>query len=292
MDVLKPRWSSSSFLVYAGGFTISLAASYALTYLSSQYRAAAYAGWSLLVAAVLLALAVVWRERTPLTAGVLAVVSVGAFGGFVAASWEWFGWDTGGSPFGGFNVARLGATLLILLFAVMLAKRFRHPLLAYPIAVLSWFFFTDLISNGGNWSAFVSLFVGIVLLLVGVTIDRGARRPYGFWVHVVAGATFGGALIYWWHAGTWRWIFVVVGALAFVRIGEATRRSSWTVFGALGLLAATIHFTVDWWNQSVPFFGFGETTSAPRAWVPPVTFAVLGFVYLALAGVVSPRERR
>lgn len=292
MDVLKPRWSSSSFLVYAGGFTISTAASYALTYLSSQYGAAAYAAWALLVVAVLLALALVWRERSTLTAGVLAAVSVGAFGGFVAALWEWFGWGIGHSPFGGFDVARLGATLVILAFAVALARRFRHPLLALPVTVLAWFFVTDLISGGGNWTAFVTLVIGIVLLLVGVTIDRGARRPYGFWVHVVAGATFGGALLYWWHSGTWHWIFVVVAALAFVRIGESTGRSSWTVFGAVGLLAATVHFTVSWWHRSVPFFGFGETSGAPRAWVPPVTFAVLGFVYLALARVVSRRERR
>ena len=70
MEILKPRWSSSSFLVYAGGFTIAVAASYALTYLASQYGAAAYAAWSLLVLAVLLALALVWRDRSALTAGV------------------------------------------------------------------------------------------------------------------------------------------------------------------------------------------------------------------------------
>jgi hypothetical protein len=64
------------------------------------------------------------------------------------------------------------------------------------------------------------------------------------------------------------------------------------VIGAVGLLAAAIHFTVDWWHRSIPFFGFGETTGAPRAWVPPVVLAVLGFVYVALGAAVSRRERR
>jgi hypothetical protein len=292
MEILKPRWSSSSFLVYAGGFIVAVASSYALTYLASQYGAAAYAAWSLFVLAVLLGLALVWRDRSALTAGVFAVVAVGAFGGFVAALWKWFGWGIGNSPFAGFNVSRLFATLLILAFAVSMIRRFRHPLLAFPVAVLSWFFFTDLISGGGNWSAFVSVFFGFLLLLVGVTLDRGQRRPYGFWVHVVSGLTLGGGLIYWWHAGTWRWIFVALGALVFVRVAAATGRSSWAVLGAVGLLAAAIHFTVDWWNRSVPFFGFGETTGAPRAWVPPVVLAVLGFVYVALGAAVSRRERR
>jgi hypothetical protein len=292
MEILKPRWSSSTFLLYAGGFTVAIAASYALTYLSSSYGAAAYAAWALLVLAVLLALATVWRRRgDALVAGVFAVISVGAFGGFIGALWSWFGWSANGSsPFGGFHVARLFATLLVLAFSIALIRRFRHPLLALPVAALSWFFVTDLISNGGNWSAFVSAFLGIVLLLVAVTLDRGLRRPYGFWVHVVAGLALGGALIFWWHSGDWRWVLAVAASLVFVRVAAATGRSSWAVLGAVGLLAAAVHFAVEWWHRPLPFFG--ENAGTPRAWVPPVVLAVLGFVYVGLAALVSRRERR
>jgi hypothetical protein len=299
MDIIKPRWSSSSFLAYAGVFTLGSAAIYALVYLSVEYGNAAYAAWSLLVLAALLALAVLARSRSPLAAGVLAFVAVEMFGAFIGALWTWFGWGVGGSPFAGFNVARLGATLLILLFAVALIRYFRHPLLALPIAVLSWFFVTDLISGGGNWTAFVTAFIGFVLLLVGVTLDRGARRPYGFWAHVVAGATLGGALLFWWHSGDWRWTFVFIGGLVFVRVAAATGRSSWAVFGAIGLLSAATHFASEWTRQGVPLVGrilpSGLTTSsdsAPRAWVPPLVFAALGFLLLALGAAVSRRERR
>lgn len=301
MEILKPRWSSSSFLVYAGVLTVGSAASDALVYLSSQYRAAAYAGWSLLVLALLLALAHVSRRRSALVAGVFAFVAVGVFGAFVAALWEWFGWGVGGSPFGGFNIARLGATLLILLFAVAMIRRFRHPLLALPVAVLSWFFVTDLISNGGNWTAFVTGFVGVVLLVVGATLDRGSRRPYGFWVQLVAGLTLGGALLYWWHSGDWRWTFVFIGGLVFVRVASATGRSSWAVLGAIGLSSAATHFANRWSHGGGTFSGsglalpggsFGSGLAASRDWVPPLVFAVLGFLFVALAAAVSRRERR
>ncbi|HEV2593140.1 MAG TPA: hypothetical protein VGU02_14750 [Gaiellaceae bacterium] len=299
MEIVKPRWSSSSFLVYAGALTVGSAASYALVYLSSQYGDAAYVAWSLLVLAGLLGLAVVARRHSRLAAGVFAFVAVGAFGGFVGALWKWFGWGIGGSPFGGFNVGRLGATLLILLFAVALIHRFRHPLLAYPVTFLAWFFATDLISGGGNWTAFVTAFTGFVLLLVGVTLDRGPRRPYGFWVHVVSGATLGGALLYWWHAGTWHWIFVAIGGLVFIRVAGATARSSWAVFGAIGLAAAATRFASVWSRSHVPVVGAflpgqaGTPTSAePRAWVPPLVCAALGFVFVALGFALSRRERR
>ena len=288
MDILKPRWSSSSFLVYAGVLTIGLAASYSLQYLQSQYGHAAYAAWALLVLAVLLVLARV--ARSALAAGVFAFVSVMAFAAFLAALWHWFGWSTGGNGLDGFHLARQVIVLLALFYAVSLARRFRHPLLALPVAGLTWLFVTDLVSNGGNWSAIVSVVVGLVLLVVAATLDRGARRPYGFWVHVVAGLAMGGALLFWWHHGNWRFALLAIGGLVFVRVASATGRSSYAVLGAIGLLIAATHFAVEWWHRSLPFFG--ESAGTPRAWVPPVVFAVLGFVYVALGAAVSRRERR
>jgi hypothetical protein len=292
MEILKPRWSSSTFLLYLGALTVAGAMTDALSYLSNAYGDAAYAAWSLLVLVVLLAIGHVWRERRPVAAGLFAFVALIAFGAFVAALWRWFGWGIGSSAFAGFRVARLAAVLLILIFAIVLIRRARHPLLAFPVAALSWFFVTDLISGGGNWSAVVTLLAGLALLLTGVTLDQGARRPYGFWVHVVAGGTVGGALLYWWHSGNWHWALVVVAGLVFVRVAAATGRSSWAVLGAFGLLAAAIHFTFEWWHRSLPLPFLSVGGGATRGWVPPVVFAILGFGYVALGAVVSRRERR
>lgn len=290
MNILKPYWSSSTFLVYAGGATVLGAASSALGYLSSQYGAGAYAAWALLVFAVLFAIAAALRPARRVAAGVFAFVAVIAFIALLAALWKWFGWNPGAgrSPFDGFHVARLGLELLVIVAAVAALRSFRAPLLVSIVAATSYLFVTDLISNGGNWSAWVSVVVGLVLLLVGVTLDAGVRRPYGFWVHVVAGATFGGALIFFWHSGNWRWALVAVASAVFVRIAVATRRSSWAVFGALGLLTAATHYTVEWWHRGLPFIG--GTPGEPRGWVPGLVFAITGFLLVLLGFAASRRE--
>lgn len=292
MQIVRPHWSSSTFLLYAGGLSILLAASTGLQYLSGQYGDAAYAGWSLLVLLVLLAIALAKRRRSAIVAGLFAVSALAAFVAFVDALWTWFGWTSSSAsnnPFDGFSVSRLAALLLSLWFAVGLTRVFRFPLLTWFVCLFSWAFVTDLISNGGNWSAFVTLFVGLVLLIVGMTIDAGERRPYGFWVHVFSGLTIGGAFLYWWHSGNWHWALIAVVGLVFVAGATATDRSSWAVLGSVGLAAAAAHFTIEWWRHGLPVIGGGSGT--PRGWVPPVVLAVLGFLYLAL-GLGSTRRAR
>jgi hypothetical protein len=290
MEILKPHWSSSTFLAYAGGATVLGAAASALAYLASQYGSGAYAAWALLVFAVLFAIAAALRPAHRVTAGVFAFVAVIALVALLAALWKWFGWNAGAgrSPFDGFHVARLALELIVIVAAVAAVRAFRAPLLVSIVAATSYLFIADLVSNGGNWSAWVTVVLGLVLLLVGVTLDAGARRPYGFWVHVVAGATFGGALLFFWHSGNWRWGLAAVASVVFVRIAIATRRSSWAVFGALGLLAAATHYTVEWWHRGLPFIG--GTPGAQRGWVPALVFAITGFLLVLLGFVANRRE--
>ena len=114
---------------------------------------------------------------------------------FAAALERWFGWLANtGRPFDGFHVSLFVLELLALVAALVALSRYRFPLLSGLAAAAGWFFVTDLISNGGNWTAIVTIVVGLVLLGVGVAVDGGPSRPYGFWVHVVAGLTIGGRL--------------------------------------------------------------------------------------------------
>jgi len=293
VEIVKPTWSSWSVLVYTGGLTVLGAALAALGYLSNQYGDAAYAGWALVVLLILTALALRLRDGQRVAAGVFAFVSVAIFLGFVDALWSWWGWSassSGSSPFSGFHVGRLAEELLTLIAAVVAVRRFRAPLLVFWVATFGWFFVTDVLSSGGNWSAWVTFFVGVVLLVVGLTLDGGERRPYGFWVHVVSGLTVGGALLYFWHSGNWAWSLIGVSALVFVWVSVWTRRSSWAVLGAAGLLGTATHYTIMWWRHGVPFFVFGnEPTGSTRGWVPPVVFAVTGFILLLLGFGVARR---
>src|SRR5206468_7390874 len=121
--------------------------------------------------------------------------------------------------------------LLTLIAALMAIRIFRFPLIVFIAAGFSWLFVTDLVSSGGNWSATVTLLVGIALVFRGLALDGGDSRPYGFWVHVVAGLTIGGALIYFWHKSNFDWALIIITALVFMAVGGAIRRSSYGVLG-------------------------------------------------------------
>ena len=291
--VLKPRWSPSSYLTYAGGLTVLGAALGALSYLAGQYGDAAYAAWALLVFAGLAAIALGLRRReSALAAGVFAFVDVLAFTAFVAALWHWWGWlpasTASSSPFAGFHVGLLSLELLTIVAALVARRAFRHPLPSAIVAFLGWLFVTDAVSNGGSWSAVVTLLVGLLYLVAGTAVDRGPRRPYGFWLHLVAGLAIGGSLLYWWHAGDTRWALVCVASLVFVGIAGRTRRSSWAVLATIGLFAAATHFSGDWAHTRIAFGAAAVDTF--RGWVPALVFAFVGFLLVALGLLARRRD--
>lgn len=295
MQVLKPTWHSWSVLVYTGGLTVLGAAVWSLVYLSGHYGDFAYVGWSLLILAVILAVASRVRADHPVTAGVFAFVAVPLFVAFLGALWNWWGWSlhTGGSVFAGFHVSRLAIFLLSTMFASSMVNRFRAPISVVWVMLFSWLFVTDLISNGGNWSAWVTLLVGLVFLVSGMTKDGGEKRPLGFWRHVAAGLAVGGALLYFWHSGNWHWAFIAITGLVFIRIAAATRRSSWAVLGVAGILAAATHYDIEWSKITLsPAALLTGHASATRGWVSPLVFGVTGFLIVLIGFAVSRRERQ
>jgi hypothetical protein len=286
LEEQKPVWTTSSFLLYAGGLTILTAALAALGYLSGQYGDAAYAGWAALVLVVLYGLADRLRRRGRRTAaGVLAFASVIAWAAFVGALWTWFGWlhpsaSTSGSPFHGFSVARLSLELLVIAAARDDRRRFGFPLIRVVSAVLGWVFVTDLISNGGDWSAVVTLLIGLAYL-AGAS---GSDEPSAFWTHLVGGVLIGGALLYWWHTTDWQWALICLAALAYVGIAQSTDRSSWAVLATVGLLAASVHFAVEWTHVNFHLTNLlgGGSVVGGRFWVPSLVLAFTGFLLVAL----------
>lgn len=287
MDVVRPRWSSWSLLVYAGGLTFTLAAGGWLAYLSSKSGAAADTGWALLIFAILACIAE-WLRRTghPVTAGVFAFGAVGAFVAFVGELWKWLGWHTSEQSFAGFHLARLVLELVWIVAAVAALKRFRFPLIVLQLVLAIWLFVTDLISNGGNWTVIVSILVGLAYLMAAGGVDRA----YGFWLHVAAGLLIGGSILWWCrHGGTTTWILVTIAACIYVYLARVFNRSSWAVLGAIGVFLAADHFTFAWSNFHVLFFGDG--TGPSRPWVAPLVFTCAGAL-LVLLGLWISRPRR
>ena len=130
--------------------------------------------------------------------------------------------------------------LLWLLAAVIAIRLFRFPLLAAQAVLAGWIVVTDLISNGGGWSAVVTLFVGLVYLAVALAVDAGPGRPYGFWLHVGAGLLIGGGLLWFWHGGNIEWTLIAIASVVYVFFSQLVGRSSWAVLGAVGLLLAAV----------------------------------------------------
>jgi len=288
MDVVRARWSSSSFLLYAGAFVVLVAALALLGWLASEHSDGAFFGWSALVFAVIAVVAIGFEaagERV--TAGLFAFVSLIMFSVFVGSFEDLIGiLDGGDGPFEGFRWGLLLFDLVVITASLILLARFRFPLLVLPAVFMSWFFLVDLVSGGGDWSAVVSIIVGFFLMLVGAGVDR----TYGFWVQVVAGLAIGGGFFYMWHSATWEWILIGLIALFFFVLAGGFDRSSYAVLGAIGLFLAWSFFVEKWTDaEASPYFygdtatpGFTSDTGEPSIWGATMLYALFGLVLVAI----------
>jgi hypothetical protein len=292
MGPIHPRWGAWSYLLYAGGLTLLGAAAALLGWFSGHYGSLKYAALSFVVffGFAFVARALRRDEAHPIAAGLFAFASVWLFAAFLGALYDWFGWvDFGGSAFSGFNVARLSLVLLTLIAAVVALRLFAFPLLMLAIVSLGWFFVTDLISGGGDWSAVVTFGVGLVFLLQARIVDSGQNRVYAMWLHVGAGATIGGSLLWFLHHGHFEWALIAVAALLYVRLAAAFERASWAVFGSIGLLASATHYASAFSHASVSPSGVSDGGS--RGWVPSVVFGIAGALMMILGGLLARRRR-
>jgi hypothetical protein len=267
-----------------------------LAWFADEHGDGGFFGWSLLVFAVIAVVAVGFElsgERV--AAGLFAFVALIAFSVAAGAFEDLIGIldDTGEGPFDGFRIGLLLLDLIIITAGFILLARFRFPLLVLPVAFISWFFLVDLVSGGGTWSAIVSIFVGLVLMLVGA----GADRTYGFWIHVVAGLAIGGAFLYVWSSASWEWILIGLIALVYFLLASGLDRSSYAVFGAIGLLLAWSHFVEKWTDTTVepPIVEGGvppeltETSGDASVWGAALLYGAYG---LALVAIGLWLERR
>jgi hypothetical protein len=288
VTIVRPTWSTWSFLVYTGGLTTVLALAGWAAYLARHSGRAGDFGWTLLLSAVLAALAEAFRRTGHrVTGGVFAFGAVGAGVAAAGTLFLWFGWHVvPRSSVHGFRPSLLLVEAVWIVLAVAALRRFRFPLLVVQLAAAVWLFVVDLVSNGGSWTTIVSLVVGLSYLVAAVRLDRGDRRPYGFWLHVAAGLATGGTILHWLgHGGTLEWVLVALFSVGYVLLASPLERSSWAVVGTIGLFLAAEHFAVHWIRAGVFFFPGAGT----RLWVPPLVFSCLGALLVAL-GLASARR--
>ena len=292
MRAIHPRWFPWSYLLYVGGLTLLGAAAALLAWFSTHYGAFKY---TVLAFVVLFGFAFVARalrrdRRHPIAAGLFAFVTVNLFGAFLLALYAWFGWlDFGGSPFGGFSVARLSLVLFTLIAALAARQIFAFPFLMLIVVGLTWYFVTDLISGGGDWTAVVTFAIGLAFLGWARAVDSGPDRPYGMWLHIGAGLTIGGSLLWFLHHGHFGWALIALAGFLYVKLADAFDRASWAIFGSLGILASAAHFATSFSHASVSTSGVSDGGS--RGWVPSVIFGIAGGVLMLLGGLLANRRR-
>ena len=307
MTAVRVPWSSASFLAYLGGFTILFAVATLLTLEGSEHGAGRLVLWAAILFLGLSAAAyAAKRTGHHVTAGLLALSAVAGFVVFFGALLDWFGWLSevdSDSAFGGFRFWFLVLQLAVVVAAAVALRIFRFPLLTLFLAASSWFFVTDLISNGGNWSAIVTIGFGLALLLAGIAVDDGPSRPFGFWLHVVAGLTIGGGLLWFFHDGGFDWVLVAVFSVLYIAIGDRLMRSSWVVLGGWGVLQVASYFATKWSDQLVFLWFFGAFYLFPftsesfldepgsRTWPGPLVFAVTGLLFIGIALWMARRRR-
>jgi hypothetical protein len=307
VQAARAPWSSASFLAYLGGLTILSALGALLGEQSGHYGAGGFSGWALLIFAIVTTFAVLaLLAGHRVTAGLFALSSVGSFVVVLGALLDWLGWldRHPDSPFGGFRVSLLFLELALVVASAVALAVFRFPLLVFVLAAASWFFVTDLLSGGGDWSVLLTILYGLALLPVAAAVDAAPQRPYGFWLHVVSGLTIGGGLLWFFHDGDWDWIVIAAVGLAYIALGDRIARSSWTVLGAWGILQVTAHFAEKWSEVTSLFFtfylfpfvlldAFGEDfpSSPSHPWAGALLFALVGGGFIAI-GLLLARRRR
>ena len=298
---MRVPWSSASFLAYLGGVLIVFSLLTLLGVQAEEHGSAGLVFWALVVLVIVSVLAFAARATGHrVTAGLLALSVVAALVVFLGGLLEWFGWLADpDAPLDGFHVSTLSLELAAVIAAAVAWGIFRFPLLVFVVAAASWLFTTDLVSNGGDWSAIVTIVVGLVLLAV-----ASAAGPVpAFWLHVSAALAIGGGLLWFFHDSTFDWIVIGSAGLLYVWLGERLMRSSWAVLGAWGMLQTASYFAAKWSDISLylffPFFylapfafsAYDGDDGQVHEWAGPLVFAVTGLAFIGIALFIARRRR-
>lgn len=290
MGAVRAAWSSASFLHYLGAFVVLGATVSLLQTLQGDYGDFAFVGWCALILFVLVAIAGGYeRAEMRVAAGLFGFVALIAFIVFVGSLLEWIGLlDSTDTPISGFHIGYLLLYLVAFIAGLGYLARYSFPLGVTVVVLFAWLFVVDLISNGGNWSAIVSIFVGLVFLMVGAGVDRA----YGFWLHIGAGLAIGGAFLYFWHSSWWEWVLIGIISLLYFSIAAGLDRSSYTVFGAFGLFLVAQHFIEDWVGGFSDPFGFlGVDGTSDHPWARALLYAAFGFILVGIGLWFEQRRR-
>lgn len=285
---LRPAWSGSSFLLYAGAFTVLVSLGVLLGALGDLHGSWALVGWCALVFALLAVAADrARRDGREITAGLAAFVAVVVFGVAVGAFLDAVGLADGVSPFDtDLELAPFVVELALLGAALYAAKEFRHPLLLLLAIAAKAVLVLDTVAGlfgGGNWIAWAALLLGLVELALASSLDGDGKREWAMWKHVAAALLIGGAVVSLLDGGDLGWIVIGLVALGFLGVARSSGRAPWAVVAAFLLFLVTTHFVdeadVIFDVVPLPVEGNGDGL---ELWQTALVYTGLGVVYALL----------
>lgn len=285
---LRPAWSGSSFLVYAGAFTVLVSLGVLLGTLGDIHGSTALVAWSALVLAILVALAVAAsRNGRPVVAGLSGFVAVAVVAVVAGSLLDAVGLAGDVSLFDqDFELAPLLGETAVLVAALYAARKLRFPLLLLAATVAKAVLVLDTVAGvvgTGNWLAWAALLLGLAELGSTVTL-RGDRSPWAFWKHAAAAVLIGAAVVRLLDGGGVGWVLIGVVSLAFLGVARSSGRSVWAVVGAVGLFVVTSHFLDEGDDiiGLVPLLPFEADDGGLEVWQTALVYTGLGVVYVLL----------
>jgi len=256
--------------------------------LGDMQGSTALLGWSLLVLAILVALAVAAsRNGRPVVAGLCGFVAVAVVAVVAGSLLDAVGVAGDVSLFDqDFELAPLLGEIAVLVAALYAARKLRFPLLLLAATIAKAVLVLDTVAGvfgTGNWLAWAALLLGLAELGTTVTL-RGDRSPWAFWKHAVAALLIGAAVVRLLDGSGVGWVLIGVVSLAYLGVARSTGRSVWAVAGAVGLLLVTSHF-VDEGDAIiglVPVLPFEADDGGLELWQTALVYTGLGVVYVLL----------
>ena len=256
--------------------------------LGDMHGSTALVGWSALVLAILVALAVAAsRNGRPVVAGLCGFVAVAVVAVVAGSLLDAVGLAGDVSLFDqDFELAPLLGEIAVLVAALYAARKLRFPLLLLAATIAKAVLVLDTVAGvfgTGNWLAWAALLLGLAELGTTVTL-RGDRSPWAFWKHAVAAILIGAAVVRLLDGSGVGWVLIGVVSLAYLGVARSTGRSVWAVAGAVGLLLVTSHF-VDEGDAIiglVPVLPFEADDGGLELWQTALVYTGLGVVYVLL----------
>lgn len=173
--------------------------------------------------------------------------------------------------------------LSTLAVGVVIAWKYKYPLLIMPIAVTLWYLTMGIavMINGGGYSwelrELVSMYSGLLMIALAFLVDIRSynKADYSFWIYVVGVIAFwGGMTLLNLDSELSKFIYFMINIL-MIFVGVLIVRRVFVIFGAIGFSG---------------YIGYLASDIFKDSWLFPITLTLLGLFVIYLGVLWQKNE--